>query len=314
MKNEMRVLVATTALFGFFTAGTDARADSKQECAAAYENTQTFREHGHMIDARKQAVACSASTCSVYVIRDCAQWLTEIDATLPTVIFTAKDGGGAEAMAVRVTVDGQPVTEKLGGEAVPLDPGEHVVRFEMVGAEAIEQTVTIQQGEKNRNLAASFKKAPRLTPPVALLASATPTTLAAPKPHVVPVPTPDGERSGGVPVWAWVSGGVGVVALGVGAVFGVSGLNAQSELITRCGGHVAFCSASTKAVTVPLAERRTLDRNLSIGFGAAALVGIGAAVIGIVRAPAKVSSLRTGFILAPFGSPSGGGLTMQGQF
>ena len=67
-------------------------------------------------------------------------------------------------------------------------------------------------------------------------------------------------------------------------------------------------------MTVPLVDQRTLGRNVFLGLSAAALVGIGAAVVGIVRAPSKASSPQPGFVLAPFGSPSGGGFTMQGQF
>ncbi len=317
MKSNTRALVATAALFGLFTAAVEARADSKQECAAAYEKTQSLRESGQLRDARIQAALCSASTCSVYVTKDCLQWLTEVDAILPTVVFSAEDGAGANTLAVRVMVDGQPVTEKLDGEEMPLDPGEHVLRFEMAGVEAVEQKVTIQQGVKNRKLAVSFKKAPPAKLPVPAPAAAVspavqpPPTRAAPKPDAALKPA---SRSEGVPLWAWVSGGAGVVALGVSVGFAVSAFNAHSELVTKCGGDSARCPASTKAVTVPLAEQRNQAFGVSIGLGAAALVGIGAAVVGIVRAPSKASSPRTGFIVAPFGSPSGGGLTLQGQF
>jgi len=302
MKINPRALVATAALFGLFTVGAAARADSKQECAAAYEKTQSLREHGQLRDARKQAIVCSASTCSAYVVKDCLEWLTEIDANLPTVVFTAEDGVGADTLAVRVMVDGQPVIEKLDGKAMPLDPGEHVVRFELVGAEAIEQKVMIRQGEKNRKLAASFKKARTVTPPV-------------PPPAIAPDDVPKhAPRSEGVPLWAWISGSAGMVALGVGAGFGVSALGAQGELVTKCGGDPARCPASTKAETVPLADQRTLGRNVFLGLSAVAVVGIGIAVIGIATTPSKASSPRTAFMVAPFGSSSGGGLTMQGQF
>ena len=161
MKSKTRALLTATAtLLGSFTADADAHADSKQECAAAYEKTQSLRERGKLLDARQQAIACSASTCSVYVVRDCTQWLAEIDASMPTVVFTVENATGPDPSAVRVTVDGQTVAQTLDGKPVLLDPGEHVVRFEMTGVEAVEQKVTIQGGEKNRKLSASFKKAP----------------------------------------------------------------------------------------------------------------------------------------------------------
>ena len=142
------------------SSGGEAHAEAKQECNAAYEQSQTLREKGKLIDARKQAVACSASTCSAYVVKECAQWLAEIDASLPTVVFTAQDPSGSDTLAVRVSVDGRIVGEKLDGKAVPIDPGEHVIRFELAGAEAVEQRVLVRQGQKNRNVAAAFKGKP----------------------------------------------------------------------------------------------------------------------------------------------------------
>ncbi len=319
MKSETRALLAAAALLGSFTAGTEARADSKQECAAAYEKTQSLRESGHLLDARKQADACSASICSVYVVKDCIQWLAEIDKSLPTVVFTVENAATADPLAARITVDGQTVAGALDGKPIPFDPGEHVVRFEMTGAEAIEQKVTLQAGAKNRALTASFKQAPPPAPPAPTPASPPPIalpppTFTAPKPDLAPKAAPEGRSNGGVPSWAWISGGVGVVALGIGAGFGVSALNAQSKLVTACGGDPARCPADTKAMTVPLADQRDRNRNVFIGLEAAAVVGLGVAVVGIVRSHSKASSPRTGFVVAPFGSPSGGGVEMQGQF
>lgn len=313
MKSKTRALLIAATLVGLFTAGTDAHADPKQECAAAYEKTQSLRDSGQLSEARLQAIACSAPTCSAYVTKDCLQWVTEINAILPTVVFTADDGAGADVVAVRVTIDGQTATEKLDGKAVSLDPGEHVVRFEMAGAATIEQKVLIRQGEKNRRLSASFKKA---TPPTALAqplvaAQAKPTVLAAPAAPVATMPAP---RRGGVPVWAWVAGGAGVVALGVSAGFGASALGAQSKLVTMCGGDPARCPKSTETETRPLADQRTLDRNVFLGLAAGGVVGISVAVIGIATAPSKASTPRTSFFLAPYGSPSSGGLAVQGQF
>lgn len=320
MKNRSRALLAAAALLGFFTAGADARATSKQECAAAYEKTQSLRESGHLLEARSQAVACSASTCSVYVVKDCKQWLAEIDESLPTVTFMVENAAAADAPRVRVTVDGQPVADALDGKPMPLDPGEHVVRFEMTGAEVIEQRVTLQAGTKNRALTASFKQAPPPAPPEPpepsepSSAVLPPPTFTAPKPDLAPKPAPEGRSTGGVPSWAWVSGGVGLVALNLGAGFGVRALNAQSKLVAACGGDDARCPLNTRAVTVPLAEQRNRNRNVFIGVEAAAAVGIGVAVVGIVRSRSKATSARTGVVVAPYGSPSGGGVEMQGRF
>ena len=49
-------------------------------------------------------------------------------------------------------------------------------------------------------------------------------------------------------------------------------------------------------MAAPHTDQRTRDRNVSIVFGATGVVGIGALVIGIVRAPSKAPSCRTGFV------------------
>ena len=227
MKSEARVFFVA-ATFGILAASTEVRADSKQECAAAYEKTQTLRDQGKLLDARKQARACSASTCSVYVVKDCAQWLSDIEASMPTVLVRAEDTLGVETLAVSVTVDGALLTTKLG-KALPLDPGQHVLRFELAGTEAIEQTVVTRPGEKNLALLVSFKKTPPPAPP----ASPAAIPPAAPEPVAAPAPEQHGKH---VPAWAWVFGGAGVVAAGVGFGFGVSGLNANSAVTETCGG------------------------------------------------------------------------------
>jgi hypothetical protein len=217
---------------------------------------------------------------------------------------------------------------------VPLDPGERALRFEMEGASTIERKVLIHQGEKDRTILAAFQKlppppppppTPPLPPPLPL-----PGAVTSPPPDTA-APEPTEGHKGGVPVWAWVTGAGGLALLGVGAGFGVAALDAQSELVTKCGGNPSLCPASTSAVTVPLANRRTLDRDVFIGLGLAGVAAIGAAVAGIVRAPGKAAGAPSSFVVTPFilgnarersptflgdawARPSGGGVTMGGPF
>jgi hypothetical protein len=313
MTTTSRALATAAALLGFSTAAAAAHADPKQDCADAYEATQSLRDRDHLLDARKQALACTASACSVYITRDCAQWLAEIDAILPTVVFTGQDPAGAEIRSVRVTVDGQAAAEQLDGKAIALDPGDHVVRFETAGSDPIEQKVTLRKGEKDRKLSASFKKALPAKPiaPPPAVSPATPLLL--PTPDATPRPAPS---SGGVPIWAWVSGGAGVVALGISVGLDVHAANLHSEVVKMCGGDAAVCPPTTitMTVTAPLAHDRDQFRNIGIGLGVAGVVGLGAAILGIVTAPSKPSAPRTSLSLAPCGSPSSGGLMLQGQF
>jgi hypothetical protein len=284
------------AMLGCLASAAEARADVKQECAAAYDKTQTLRDQGQLVAARAQALACSASTCPGFVVKDCAQWLAEIDAAMPTIVLTAEDAAGADTLAVRVMVDGILFRERLDGKAAPLDPGEHVIRFEIAGATPIEQRIVVRQGEKNRRVGASFRKQPP---------SSTSGTYAA---------TPDAPARARVPVWAWISGGLGVALLGVGAGFGVSALRAQSELGTLCGDDLAHCPASKEAQGRPLANQRTLGRNAFIGLAAGGVVGIVVGIVGIATASPPKAPTRSAVSFMPYASPLGSGFAVTGRF
>src|SRR5262249_51209156 len=135
-----------------------AYAGNKEECAAAYYRTQTARDEGKLIEARNQARACSAATCAAFIVKDCGQWLSESEASLPTVVFAAQDASGADTSKVRVAVDGEVVAPALDGKVVALDPGSRKLVFSTAGSDPIEQRVVIVQGEKDRRIAVTFQK------------------------------------------------------------------------------------------------------------------------------------------------------------
>src|SRR5690349_12545817 len=146
MKRATRGLAILLGASAPLAVAVAARAETKEECSALYDGTQTLREKGHLREARQRALACSTSSCGVHVRKDCTRWLAEIEASLPTIVFTAQDGKGAETAAVRVTVDGRLLSERLDGNAVAIDPGERTLLFELEGSEALEKRVVIRQG------------------------------------------------------------------------------------------------------------------------------------------------------------------------
>lgn len=291
MKKSIRQLTATLSAISLFAVCADVRADSKQECAAAYEKTQALRDEAKLIDARIQAVACSSSTCSDYVITDCARWLTELDAILPTVVFTAVDGAGAETTAVRVTVDGQVVSEKLDGKAVPMDPGEHTVLFESAGAAVIQQKVLIRQGEKNRLLAASFKKAPPEGPV-----------------------GPAGSSWNGYRIGAIAAGVVGLAGIGVGAAFGVTASSQWDEARADCQDKDPNKPCGTKGIALGK-EAFTSATFSTTGFVVGG-VGLAAGALLLILAPKSgpAAKGKTGLRVTPVIGQHGLGTIVEGSF
>jgi hypothetical protein len=263
----------------------EARADPKQECAAAYDQTQALRDAGKLTEARKKALACSAPSCATFIVKECAQWLTEIDAGLPTVVLVVADAAGADTLAVRVSIDGQSLGEKLDGKAVPIDPGEHLLRFEMPGADAIEQKLVIRQGEKNRRVAVSFAKAPLAPvqgPP-------------APGPAKLPgdPPPPEAPSKSGLRIGGFVVGGVGIVGLTTGIVAGVMAIQSKNSANCVAG----LCDAG------PLASARhaALAADVSLSAGGVLLAtGVTMVAIGSVS-------------VTPAVGPSSGALVVRGR-
>lgn len=289
-----------------------ARADVQAECVSAYDQTQALRKQGNLVEARQRALACSQPTCPGVVSKDCAQWLGEIDASLPTVVFSAELDGNDTA-AVRVLLDGKPITDRLDGKAVSIDPGEHSVRFEMAGADPIEQTVVIAQGQKDRSIRAAFKSKKAAS--------------SAPSPASAPVPSPPADTAmplaeappdapaGGVPAWAWVIGGVGVASAGVGVGLLVASVLGQSEITDHCGKSPAEPGYDAGQCQT-LGSDNDLKQGLAGGFGGVGVVAIVVAIVGIATAPSSdpPAAASASVHATPWLRWGAGGISVGGEF
>lgn len=127
-----------------------ARADQKQECLDAYDQAQTLRQDGKLAAARKKMLVCAQPYCSDFMQRDCTKWIGEVDADMPTVVFSAKDSKGQDMLDVAVTVDDELLVSQIDGKAVSVDPGVHVFRFTSDGKRPVEERVVVLAGAKNR--------------------------------------------------------------------------------------------------------------------------------------------------------------------
>ncbi|MDC3955983.1 hypothetical protein [Polyangium jinanense] len=187
-----------------------ASATTKKECVASYEQTQSLRKEGKLASAQEAALVCSHNDCPRVVRKDCTEWLAEIEKSLPTVVLVARDEKGDETADVRVFEGDKLVRERLDGKAMPMDPGEHVLRFERDGAEPVTRKVIVHEGDKLVRIEASFKKEPKA-------------------PEEKPA-----EKGSGVPIAPIVIGGVGILGLGAAGVIGLLGLSAKSDLEASC--------------------------------------------------------------------------------
>jgi hypothetical protein len=123
-----------------------ARAD-EDLCVAAHERAQVARLSGQLLLSRENARQCAQATCHALIQADCARWLAEINAELPSVTFSAHSVYGDSVADVRVYIRGVLVARQGDMREVPLDPGRYEVRFEAAGFAPVVVSLTLHRAE-----------------------------------------------------------------------------------------------------------------------------------------------------------------------
>lgn len=188
-----------------------------------------------------------------------------------------------------VRCDGAPVAEDALGAPILLDPGGHLISTSTPGGAPSEVRLTIARGQQIRLVLTLAPTLAVTTPPPAPTPGA-PAIEAANADPTEPHPT-SGRRVG-----AYVSGGIGLVGLAVGGVFGGLALGQKSTVDASCeptadsgtiGCHGGGYQASRNLQQFGLWS--------TVGF-AVGLAGGVVAVVLLATAPAKVKSnaLATG--------------------
>lgn len=255
----LAVMAATTTMLAVETA---AHADEREQCNTAADQAQQLRDEGKYRRAREQLLICARDVCPTPIKRDCLEWLTQVENTAPTVVFGAKDGS-KDLSDVKVSVDGTVVTERLDGKPVQMDLGKHTVKFEYQGTSK-EEEVVIGAGQKNRNVTVVFGGG-AVTPPG-------------------PVTPPPGETSKeGSLVPAFVVGGIGIVALGSFAIFGLGGKGDVDDL--------QKCKPNCAEGDVDSARTKLIIADISLGVG---IVALGVATYMILTRPKIDADVKTG--------------------
>jgi len=216
---------------------------SKAVCADAYKAGQTLRKNGSLRRARESLLLCASDRCPSVLQPDCMRWLTEVEAALPTVSFAAKGPDGKDVMNVRVSMDGEVVTDALDGKSVPVDPGQHTFKFERAGESPLEQQVVLREGEKARVVSVSWAKAAE--PTATMHAS-------------------DAAPSSGGRTAAYIIGGIGVAGLATFTTLAIHGMSRRSELEKECFG------SCTEAQVDPV-KTELLVADVALGVGVAAI-------------------------------------------
>lgn len=257
MSRWLSLLLAGCCGFSLDLAAAAARADAA-ECNTAYVETQQRRRAGELRAARLAALRCAQDACSVTVRRHCGEWLEDLDEAMPSIVIDARDAAGNELADVRAFVDDELLTEHLNGHALPIDPGEHELRFEH--ADAVQtRRLLVLEGHAYRRVSVRFEPA-RAEPTPPLAASPRAPALAPPEPLALARPIPLSSL--------WLAG-IGAASLSAFAVLATSAYLDERELRSECG---RACDAER----VDALRDRYLMADVALGAGVASLAVAGA--------------------------------------
>lgn len=228
---------------------------SKSTCVSEYVAAQQDRLDGHLSSAQAHLQVCAQATCPPAVNVDCVQWLREIGALLPTVIFVARSPDGKDVPQARVFVDEH--AELVDGRALSLDPGDHSVRVEAPGFSPTSEQLFVQQGERNRSITVTLQ--PSASTRVA-------------------------HR--GPPITAYVLSAAGIATVAIGAIVLASGIHDAKHL-------QASCKPNCSDDEVDSARAKIVVGNVGVGLGVAAVAG--AVWVYLAQSPSTSRSAARGF-------------------
>src|SRR6187549_486591 len=102
-----------------------AAADTKT-CVASHASAQREVKAGRLKQAAQLYTACgSDNACPEQLRAECSELLDKVKTTVPSVIFSALDGKGADVTNVKVYIDEALLIDGLDGRSVELDPGKY---------------------------------------------------------------------------------------------------------------------------------------------------------------------------------------------
>jgi hypothetical protein len=250
------VLIASAG----WTGDASAQSATSRACAEAASAGQVRRDEGKLVEARSKFVMCAQPHCPKLIQKDCAEWQSQVDERLPTIVLGVKDDAGQDISDVVVTMDGKPFATRIEGRSIPVDPGAHKFHFEAAGLEPGDAEAVVKEGERARAIETVLHAPPKVIV----------------EPPREPAPSGPGALR-------WVLGGIGVVGLGAGTAFFLSGLSERDELERTCQTRPGGCTSDE---TSGLRMKQTLDI-VSFSVGGAALA---AAIIVFVASSGSSSA------------------------
>lgn len=286
---------------------------TKAQCITANTKAQSLRREGKLADARQQLRMCGDPKCPALVSTDCAKRLDELESVQPTVVVDVKDAAGHDLTDVRVTVDGQPLLEKLDGSAVPVDLGAHRFTFTVAGAAPVSEQLVIREGEKSRSIHVIMDELG--TKPTAA-GSSRPGSKSeqerTPSASEAETSADSGSPQNTQRTVGYIVTGVGAAGLAVGGVFGYLALSAKNRQTTNCSS-AGDCNDYETASSAH-ESAKTDGTVATIAFAAGAAVAAVGVVLIATAKPAHEEPTSAALTLGAHAGPGKVALCLSGLF
>jgi hypothetical protein len=158
----------------------------------------------------------------------------------------------------RISRDGASVDRGVLGTAVPLDPGAHLVEVMAPGRKKWSKSVDVQPGAQIViELPELEKDSAGATAPVGAASDSTPST----------------SKSGNTQRIAAIAvGGVGVVGLAVGSIFGLKAISNWSDVKSHCRSYPNDCDGEGMSLADSASSAATIS-TIAFAVGAAGIAG-----------------------------------------
>jgi hypothetical protein len=210
--------------------------------------------------------------------------------------LTVEVPSAARVAELELQVDGTPLAAAGWGTPLPVDPGEHLVHAQAPGFEPLEQRLSLgsSPGARQTLELPLLRPAPRAAEPAATAIDAPPPMAAEPR-HPA--------RN-----WGWITGGVGLVALGVGSYFGVQAFSHWDE---RNAGCKNGCTAQAKAAGDDASQAATLA---TVGVGAGVVLLGSALVLLLYSRDADPAAAEAASALSLSATAQGAAVAWGGRF
>jgi len=274
-----------------------AAADTKT-CVASHASAQREAKAGRLTQAAQLYTACgSDNTCPEQLRAECSELLDKVKTSVPSVIFSALDGKGADVSNVKVYIDEALLIDGLDGRSVELDPGNYHFRFVLPDQSELSLDALVREGEKNRLLQVRAPEEKQKPASAAALAQA------------APVEVPPEPLKSTPPVAAWVTTGVAVVGLGTFVTFAIFG-NSDKKKLEECA---PTCPESEQARYDSL-KTKYLIADVGLGVGAASAIAAGILFLTAGPSEADRRAKQGNRGLSFNATTNGGQLIFRGQF